>query len=397
MSQAAISLNEASALLDNPDPVKRVEAVERVAEEFGNEALDNTQRKLAEQILRVLLHDAEAKVRGALSENLKENNTVPKDIIMQLVDDVDEVALPVLESSEVLTDDDLIEIVNNTDNVDRFMAISNRKTVNEGVSDALIDTGEKKVTKNLLQRAAAKISELSMTKVMDNFGEDSGMMETLASRESLPSAIVEKVIKKVGSSLQSSLVEKYGHVIPNISEVVEKSQEAATLKFMGLNSSDKEIKHMVDSIGETRNIANDIYERDVELTKTVEKLEASGRLTPVSALCLGNLELFEISLARITNVPVANVKKLLLDEEGKGLEALYTRAKLPLNIFGAVKLVIKVIREMNEEAARDSSFKITANNLISRILTSAEKEKEEIDNLSYFISMIHQHAKLAQE
>lgn len=393
MSYAAI-LNEASHLLDSEDPKERLRALTEVTEQYNTKEITSTERKLAEQMFRVLMHDAETSVRKALSEHLKSTNVVPKDIILQLVDDVDEVAVPVLKYSEVLDDNDLLEIIKNSDSAEKFLAISNRKVVNENVSDALIDTKQPKVVKNLLQRTAAKISEFSLGKVISTFAENHDVMDSMAQRENLPASVVEKVIKKVGGNMHDLLVKRYGHVMPNISEIVEKSQEAATLKFMGMKSSVSEIKSMVDNMDKTAEIAQNIYENNVELTKTIETLQTSGRLGPISALCMGNLELFAISVARITNVPVANVRKLLHDESGHGLEALYKRAKLPENIFSATKLVVKVINDLDKEIKEKSSVKKTGNELITRLLKAAEDEKRETENLSYFISMIHKHSKM---
>lgn len=394
MNEVAKILDEASHLLESSDPKKRANAISIVTEQYNTAALSNTQRKLAEQIFKVLMHDAAVNVRHALAENLKQNDSAPREVVLQLAEDIDEVAIPILQYSEVLTDEDLINIIQNSETSEsKLLAISNRNEVNEGVSDALVDTGKEKVVKNLMQRAAAKISEVTMGKVVKKFSDDAEMMDIVAVRESLPASIVEKVVKKVSASMQSQLVERYGHVVPNIAEMVEKSQEAATLKVMGLNSSGAEIKSLVDRMDKTGDHAQEIYESNAELTKTVEHLQSSGRLTPISALCMGNLELFEISVARITNVPVANIRKLLHDDSGHGLEAVYKKAKLPENLFPAVRLVVKVIRKIDEEAKSNIQVKKTASELISRLLKAADNEKEEIENLAYFISLIHKHSK----
>lgn len=389
-----IPIEDVTRLLDDEDISKRLAAVESVADQYQGKAFNKEQKALADQIFRVLMHDAETEVRRALSESLKEINTVPKDIIMQLVDDIDEVAVPVLETSAVLTDEDLVNIIKNSASSEKFMAISNRPEVSEDVSEALVDTGDKKVTKNMLQRAAVRFSEMGLSKVFEKHGEDEDIVKTMATRDALPVNVAEKMISSIGGALQEELVSKYGHLIPNINEVVSKSQEAATLKFMGVDSTDKEIRNMVEGLEKTSEIAHEIYTRDAEMTEEMVKLESSGRLTPISALCMGNLSLFEISLSRITNIPVANVRKLLQDDSWRGLEALYNRAKLPPTLYEAVKIVIKVVREMDEEAKENSAMKKTANTLITRILKRAEDESGEVENLSYFISMIHQHAKL---
>ena len=49
-------------------------------------------------------------VRDALSENLKENPNVPHEVALSLAQDVDQVSLPVLQYSEILSDQDLTEV-----------------------------------------------------------------------------------------------------------------------------------------------------------------------------------------------------------------------------------------------------------------------------------------------
>ena len=58
-----------------------------------------------------MIKDAEVRVREALAQNLKENPDLPHDVALSLAQDVDQVALPILQFSDVLTDDDLIEII----------------------------------------------------------------------------------------------------------------------------------------------------------------------------------------------------------------------------------------------------------------------------------------------
>ncbi len=54
---------------------------------------------MAEQIFRIMVKDAEVRVREALAINLKENPNVPHDVAVTLAKDVDQVALPVLRFS----------------------------------------------------------------------------------------------------------------------------------------------------------------------------------------------------------------------------------------------------------------------------------------------------------
>lgn len=55
------------------------------------------------QIFRIILKDAAVHVRHALSENLKSNSTIPRDVDQALAADVDLAALPILEYSPAMT------------------------------------------------------------------------------------------------------------------------------------------------------------------------------------------------------------------------------------------------------------------------------------------------------
>ena len=59
------------------------------------------ERVLAEDIFRIMVKDAEVRVRQALADNLKENLDLPRDVARALANDVDSVSLPIIQFSEV--------------------------------------------------------------------------------------------------------------------------------------------------------------------------------------------------------------------------------------------------------------------------------------------------------
>ncbi|NDF11563.1 MAG: DUF2336 domain-containing protein [Proteobacteria bacterium] len=386
-----LSSTDVAHLLENPSPAVRVEVLGKISSSYNSNEFTAQQMKMAEQIFRALLKDAEISVRHALSENVKNNPNIPRDIVLELAHDADAVAIPVLQYSEVLMDDDLIEIIKSTESTDRLLAISNRSEVSEKLSDALVDTKNATVVSNMLSRVEVKFSEMTLSKTADIFTTSKDVTERLAARENLPVKLVEKLVSRVSDILQDRLLEKYGNKSPELKSIIEKSREAVTLQFLGL-SSEGDIRKIVDEMDRSSDLAQDLVMRSERLTMLIEKLEEQGRLSPISALCMGHLPLFEISIARVTHVPVANVKKLVADVMGDGFRKLYERAELPKDIFDAVKLVVRVLIEMDHE---HPNRRQPAKEMIQRLLTLSENEKQEVENLSYFISMIHQHSKIS--
>ena len=82
-------------LLSSPDRDVRAEIAGKIAAQHPR--LTEHERKLAEDILRLMVKDAEVRVREALSRQLKENPLLPHDLALTLAQDVDEVALPFLQ------------------------------------------------------------------------------------------------------------------------------------------------------------------------------------------------------------------------------------------------------------------------------------------------------------
>ena len=107
----SLSRDDVERLLAAPSAEHRAETAAKVAADFGTRVLSASERKLAEDIFRRLARDAELSVREALAANLKENPDVPPDVARRLAADVDSVALPVLQFSAVLSEEDLIAIV----------------------------------------------------------------------------------------------------------------------------------------------------------------------------------------------------------------------------------------------------------------------------------------------
>ena len=132
-NQERLSIEDISRLAEDKSPNARIEVANKLAKQYRNKDFPPEQLKLAEQIFRLLLRDVEVHVRKAISDNLKDLKDVPRDVILQLTKDVKEVSIPVLEVSEVLTDTDLISIIQTTNEVASQIAISKRKNVSSKV------------------------------------------------------------------------------------------------------------------------------------------------------------------------------------------------------------------------------------------------------------------------
>ena len=154
---AHLTANDVERLLSEPSAQLRAETVAKIAADFESEHMDDRARSIAEDIFRFLLRDVEVRVRVALSENLKDSQIIPHDIALSLARDVIEVSEPVLKYSQVLTDADLIEIVQTQSSRSR-VAIAQRESVTPGVCDALVESEDEDAVVRAVEAACDRLN-----------------------------------------------------------------------------------------------------------------------------------------------------------------------------------------------------------------------------------------------
>lgn len=368
ISEITLSEEEVNLLLYDKSSESRAAVGARIASNYEKEELGEKERKIAEQIFRLLLKDTEVKVRSALSHNLKNSTEIPRDIVIAMAHDVTEVSLPILECSQVLDDSDLLDIIHSTRENEKFLAISKRNIISEIVSDTLVSKGDDKVIDSLINNDGAAISENVFSELIDDYKENPVFMETLTTRARLPIGVVEKLVSMVSDSLADTLKERYKLPGESIKKEVEKGRETETLKIVRQTDSPEEI--------------NDL----------IIQLKNSGRLTPsliLSSLCQGNFVFFEYALAALSNIPAENARTLIADRGDLGFRAIYNKSCLPETMFPAVKLLLKIIKELESEGENPVSSRYN-NQIIERILQYAEETP--VENISYIIAMVRRAA-----
>ncbi len=365
---AKLSIADVERLASNPSAEARAETAAKLAGDYGRASLTTSELQLAQEIFRLMLHDAEVRVRKALSANLKSNPIIPRDIAMALATDVESVAIPMLESSEVLTTDDLIEIVR-SQNPAKQMAIANRPTVHADVADALVENSAVPAVAKLVSNPGAHLTEPCIHRVVDRFGDVEEIQRPLVERPILPVIVAERLVTLVSSHLRTQLLTRH-KISPDLAaDIILQSRERATVG-LAIGAGDDEMEALVG------------------------QLTTNGRLTSslvLRAVCMGNLKFFEHVIAQLAGVPLANTRLLTHDPGSSGLETLCKRADLPQNTFPAIKAAINVIHE-TDFAGGDDEAERYSRRIIERVLTQYETldvEFEE-DDLEYLLPKLSQ-------
>lgn len=338
--------NDVSRLLDDPSVDNRSRTAERVARQFEVGALTDAERLIAEDIFRLMMKDAEVRVREALSRHLKECPHVPHDVAVTLARDVDAVALPILSSSEVLTDEDLVAIVRSS-GAAKQIAVAGRSTVSGVVSEALVDTADERVVSRLVGNQRAEIPDAALERVVEQFGHSDAVQIGLAARASLPITIVERLVAKASESLRQQLLARTSAPESLAVDLLLQARERAVVGLLGDNVGDDDVEALVRHLDDNR------------------------RLTPsiiVRALCLGDLAFFEAALARLARVSLMNARTLVYDAGPLGLRALFDKAGLPTGLFPATRAAVDVAREIQLDGEPHDRER-RSRKIVERILT----------------------------
>ncbi len=152
--QPALKVSDVQSLLADPSVSSRAEMAVKIAQSFGNGRLTVGERAIAHDIFRMMMRDAEAKVRRALAESLKDNPDVPRDVALALAQDVESVAAPLLEWSTALTDADLESIVRSSAD-GKQSAVARRRGLSATLARAIAETAGPLGVQALMERMPA--------------------------------------------------------------------------------------------------------------------------------------------------------------------------------------------------------------------------------------------------
>lgn len=361
-----LTRSDVERLLQNPSVDAKVEIIQKVSQNYTPDQLSEGELMIADQIFQILVQDSAVKIRSALSESLKHNPHISHDVVMKLASDVEMVSMPILKVSEVLSEADLIEIIRNSEEVWRCVAVASRSDVSEPIADALVNFNHKDVTSELLDNQKADISEYSLDKIVTQAQTNEDLASRMAARSSLPPAIVEKLSKVVSEDIARQMHENL-----NISgRDIEKERRQL---------HEKNILELIDN-------AKD----DKEIASLVSQLHKDGRLSSsiiINALCHGSIAFVEQSFAKLGSVPLANARMLMSDRGKLGFRALYNKAGLPPTMSRAVRHLFGAVSLTLSEGFSPNSSSFT-NQVVRNVLSSVDGQ--EVDNLSYVLALLRQ-------
>jgi len=317
-------------LTDGKTDEGRAEAAAGVAAAVASGDLNDTERGIALDIVAILTRDAAEKVRMAMVDHLRHCSFLPNDVAVRIAFDIEHIAIPFIEATDALTDDDLMRLIK-SDAPARQSAVARRAVVSTEVSNALIDTGHQEAVHALLQNAGADISARSLHQALTAYAGNKTVEHLMIHREALPLTVSARLIAGVSGVLRRRLITHHGLPPTLADELAKHGREGALVKSLE---------------GE---------QRGSEVEKFAQLLHTQRRLSPsllLRALCLGDLHFVEACFATMTHMSVEEARGFLFEKGPGGVRILFDKARLPQPLFRAFASgleEINVIRARNPE------------------------------------------------
>lgn len=259
--------------------------------------LTRTERDLMLEILRRLVLEVEVTVRVQLARQLAQRDDAPHDLLMMLANDDIQVAYDVLVKSPVLRDADLIEVIRQRSQQHQ-LAVAIRRDISEEVSTALVETGDEDVIVELLNNQSAAIANATMAYLVDEARRVDRFQQPLVRRTDLPPELAKKMLAWVSAALRQYILEHH--------DIDEHDLDD------DINGAMCEAADEIDTLSQ----------EPAPAEKLIDKLAAGGELTPtflVKSLSQGQIQIFELALARLTRIRPVLLRRIIYEPGGEGL------------------------------------------------------------------------------
>ena len=276
------------------DVGRRTETLQRITDLFVSTASSHSpeQVELFDEVMRRLLAELETSGRAAYGQRMAKIADAPPEVMRALaLDDALEVAAPVLQHSEGLDDNVLLESAK-TKGQGHLMAISRRRTLAEAVTDVLVERGDGQVALSTAQNPGAKFSEFGFSTLVQRSEGDDDLAITVWARPEIPRQHQLQLFDRASEAVRA----KFEFADP---------RKAALIRGMVAHASDQ-----------IQTKARNTDARHVAARAQVEELNAAGRLDEEHLAAFAHARNFDaaaIALSLMTDLPIGLVERAIVN------------------------------------------------------------------------------------
>ena len=172
------------------------------------------------EVIGRLADEIEVAARAQLAERLARNDVAPVNIIQKLAfDDSIDVAGPVLRESTRLDDNALVANAQ-TKSQPHLLAISQRTSLDDTVTDVLVTRGNQEVVNSVARNGGARFSGFGFLHMIKRAEGDSILAEQLGLRKDIPRNLFQQLIAKASADVKKRLEHERPEMIDQLQATV---------------------------------------------------------------------------------------------------------------------------------------------------------------------------------
>jgi len=316
-------LEELQSALAHGTVARRVETLRRVTDLFVGNAVDYSDDhvRVFDDVFQCLIEQIETSARALLADRLAPIGAAPPRIIRTLaLDDVIEVAGPVLTKSERLDETTLIEIARSKSQA-HLKAISLRRVLSEALTDVLVTRGNEDVVQSTVSNPGATFSESSLTDLVTRAERDDDLATCIGLRPDLPRHHYLKLVAKASLSVRRKLEAAHPELASEVSSVVQEAAQRVRAAAMT---------------------------RQTEMARAlVKSLHEDGRLTELQVATFaeqGKFDEANAGLAALAGISVETAENMMIESRTEGLMIL---AKVAGMQWSSVRAIIAMREKLS--------------------------------------------------
>lgn len=230
------------------------------------------------EVIGLLASEIEASARAQLADRLAHFDRAPSNIVDRLASDAAiQVAGPVLRHSDRISADALARNAR-TQSQDHLLAISQRKSLNEDVTDVLVTRGNRTVVQSVARNEGARLSDSGFWQLVHRCENDVVLTLEVGARKDIPRHHFQKLIARASDEVKAKLASVNPRRADEISHVVTDVTGSLQEKFGPATRSYFAAKRQVGAMQRAGQLNEEVLRRFVRERRTEEAAVALSLL-----------------------------------------------------------------------------------------------------------------------
>jgi uncharacterized protein (DUF2336 family) len=289
-------------------------------------------QSMVTDIFMALVVEAERDIRARLAKKIAPATWAPKALVNVLALDDIEIARPIIASSPVLGDAELIRLLVEA-TIEHQIEVARRPRLSPLVVDAILSQNEPAVLTALACNESAEITPLGMARLVEASRRIAALRSPLARHPGMTNDLAARLYIWVGQSLRSAIVSRF-----KVDQaLLDKALSDAVVEAHDNSEDESQRAVVIERAGD----------REEMERRLIEKLHGAGQLRSgylLRALREHRLSLFETALARLGGYTVEQVRLATACDRPELLALACASIGVDRSAFNTI---LALVRELN--------------------------------------------------